>query len=359
VFAPFTTAAKEEMFSPWCADPALAADLFPDETRMEARADKGEKSHQGFFGKSALSPGIAWSNSTSALGLRSLAVENRVRSRCTGKERDAESGLDNFGARYNASSIGRFMTPDSGADETLSVPVPFAELRNPQSLNLYSYVRNNPLRYTDPDGQNVRVCVDNGNCFDLTDQQYQNLYNQQNGQQGINLPGGTFPNGSITCGGASCGSATYYEPGLIDESPGIIAGIVGGKVAGAIFEGIGSALGKLFGSGTGETVGEVAGQSGAKVLLSGGTKQAAKDVVEGLADGAQKASAKRAIAAATRSESVSISESADGTLSITRTRPGFDGSQTFTKTIDSAGNSETVQTAHDAAGNLVHYDPKN
>jgi RHS repeat-associated protein len=26
----------------------------------------------------------------------------------TGKERDTESGLDNFGARYNASTMGRF-----------------------------------------------------------------------------------------------------------------------------------------------------------------------------------------------------------------------------------------------------------
>jgi RHS repeat-associated protein len=30
----------------------------------------------------------------------------------TGKERDTESGLDNFGFRYNASTMGRFMTPD-------------------------------------------------------------------------------------------------------------------------------------------------------------------------------------------------------------------------------------------------------
>jgi len=30
----------------------------------------------------------------------------------TGKERDSESGLDNFVARYNASTMGRFMTPD-------------------------------------------------------------------------------------------------------------------------------------------------------------------------------------------------------------------------------------------------------
>ncbi|HKW57978.1 MAG TPA: RHS repeat-associated core domain-containing protein, partial [Candidatus Acidoferrum sp.] len=30
----------------------------------------------------------------------------------TGKERDSESGLDNFGARFDSSSLGRFMTPD-------------------------------------------------------------------------------------------------------------------------------------------------------------------------------------------------------------------------------------------------------
>ena len=33
-------------------------------------------------------------------------------SRYTGKERDTESGLDYFGARYYGSSMGRFMSPD-------------------------------------------------------------------------------------------------------------------------------------------------------------------------------------------------------------------------------------------------------
>jgi len=33
----------------------------------------------------------------------------------TGKERDSESGLDEFGARYYGSSLGRFMTPDWAA----------------------------------------------------------------------------------------------------------------------------------------------------------------------------------------------------------------------------------------------------
>jgi RHS repeat-associated protein len=37
----------------------------------------------------------------------------------TGKERDSESGLDNFGARYDSSQYGRFMTPDSDGWPTL------------------------------------------------------------------------------------------------------------------------------------------------------------------------------------------------------------------------------------------------
>src|SRR5262249_564729 len=53
----------------------------------------------------------------------------------TGKERDSESGLDNFGARYDSSQYGRFMTPD---------PIFFqaSMLTDPQRFNLYAYVRN-------------------------------------------------------------------------------------------------------------------------------------------------------------------------------------------------------------------------
>ena len=67
----------------------------------------------------------------------------------TGKEHDAETDLENFGARYDASSMGRFMTPDWSAQEE---PVPYAKLDDPQSLNLYTYVGNNPLVRDDPDG---------------------------------------------------------------------------------------------------------------------------------------------------------------------------------------------------------------
>lgn len=66
----------------------------------------------------------------------------------TGKERDA-SGNDYFGARYYASAIGRFLSPDWSAKVE---PIPYAKLGNPQTLNLYSYVENNPLSGADPDG---------------------------------------------------------------------------------------------------------------------------------------------------------------------------------------------------------------
>jgi len=74
----------------------------------------------------------------------------RVRNyKFTGKERDAETGLDNFGARFDASNLGRFMTPDWAEKPTA---VPYAHFGNPQSLNLYSYVENNPTTVGDPDG---------------------------------------------------------------------------------------------------------------------------------------------------------------------------------------------------------------
>lgn len=70
----------------------------------------------------------------------------------TGKERDTESGNDYFGARYYSSNMGRFLSPDWSAK---IMPVPYVKLDNPQSLNLYSYVWNNPLSRNDPDGHVV------------------------------------------------------------------------------------------------------------------------------------------------------------------------------------------------------------
>jgi len=76
----------------------------------------------------------------------------------TSKERDSETGLDFFGARYFSSAQGRFTSTD---------PLPwlrwqrgnsgdrnrfYAFISNPQNLNLYAYVGGNPLSRTDPTG---------------------------------------------------------------------------------------------------------------------------------------------------------------------------------------------------------------
>ena len=82
----------------------------------------------------------------------------------TGKERDSESGLDDFGARFYSSSIGRFMQVDEFTGGPIDVldpspssagPLPYADIFNPQSLNKYAYTYNNPLRYIDPNGHDA------------------------------------------------------------------------------------------------------------------------------------------------------------------------------------------------------------
>jgi len=67
----------------------------------------------------------------------------------TGKERDTETNLDDFEARYYSSQFGRFHSADWSA---IPAPVPYADLGNPQTLNLYAYVKNNPMNLTDPTG---------------------------------------------------------------------------------------------------------------------------------------------------------------------------------------------------------------
>ena len=67
----------------------------------------------------------------------------------TGKERDTESGNDNYGARYYVSSMGGFLSPDWTEDPSA---IPYGDTSNPQSFNLYSYAGNNPVANSDDDG---------------------------------------------------------------------------------------------------------------------------------------------------------------------------------------------------------------
>jgi RHS repeat-associated protein len=93
------------------------------------------------FGEEAWA-GTQWGGRASAMGYQPTA--DGFNPKFTGQQRDPESLLDYYRARYYAPYQGRFVSPDpgnAGADTT-----------NPQTWNGYSYVGNNPLSYTDPSG---------------------------------------------------------------------------------------------------------------------------------------------------------------------------------------------------------------
>jgi len=125
----------------------------------------------------------------------------------TGKERDQESGNDYFGARYYASTTGRFLSPDPSG-------LVFASLANPQSLNLYGYAQNNPLSYVDPTGLDCAYLNDAGTGLEKggLDQNSNATECGQNGGYWVN--GGLTNlqidnnNNSITLTGTTNGSDT-------------------------------------------------------------------------------------------------------------------------------------------------------
>jgi len=83
--------------------------------------------------------------------------------RFTGKERDGETGLDYFGARYMSSAHGRFTSADpyvfqfaaashsNNSDEQNQLRDRY--ISNPQVWNKYAYGLNNPLKFVDPNGR--------------------------------------------------------------------------------------------------------------------------------------------------------------------------------------------------------------
>jgi RHS repeat-associated protein len=79
-------------------------------------------------------------------------LSDNVRQKFTSKERDNETGLDFFEARYYASTQGRFTSPDEFWKDS--------QVGDPQSWNKYAYVRNNPLRYIDPEGEKATVTIE-------------------------------------------------------------------------------------------------------------------------------------------------------------------------------------------------------
>ncbi|MGH9853263.1 MAG: RHS repeat-associated core domain-containing protein, partial [Blastocatellia bacterium] len=82
---------------------------------------------------------------TTGMGYSTGGTNDGIRKKFTSKERDDETGLDYFGARHYSSIQGRFTSAD--------LPVVDLVPANPQSMNRYAYVRNNPCSNIDPNGR--------------------------------------------------------------------------------------------------------------------------------------------------------------------------------------------------------------
>jgi RHS repeat-associated protein len=124
------------------------------------------------------------------------SAPNPAAQRFTGEERDRESGMDYFGARYYMQRPGRFTTVDPGHVG--------GNIFDPQSWNAYAYARNNPLRFVYPTGTDYRVNVFGGDSFWVqTDRDLQGLE-----QGGFSFRGGNIFNSA----GTWVGTYDYFDP---------------------------------------------------------------------------------------------------------------------------------------------------
>jgi RHS repeat-associated protein len=117
--------------------------------------------------------GLPYGDGLATIPVSTADVADATEHHFTGKERDTESGNDNLGARYYASSMGRFLSPDPSS---LLAQNP----ADPQSWNLYAYARNNPLMYLDPNGLDCVYANDAGNGVESID------HNSNSGECGQN-----------------------------------------------------------------------------------------------------------------------------------------------------------------------------
>ena len=105
-------------------------------------------SSRRFWTGSALLGVLVWF--APALSAQETSPSNGDWFKFTGKELDDETGLYNFGARYYSPALSRFMSRDPKVIST-------QRMLDPQQWNMYSYSRNNPTSYFDPDGKEVRA----------------------------------------------------------------------------------------------------------------------------------------------------------------------------------------------------------
>jgi RHS repeat-associated protein len=164
-----------------------------------------------------------------------------------GKERDPETNNDDFGARSYASAYGRFLSADWSSTPS---PVPYANLTNPQTLNLYAMVSDNPESFADLDGHEnytqsnaaPGACTDSGTTACAAQQQAaaqsaaaaQNQSSQDQNQQ--------------------ASAAPMAVPLLARILAGAEEGAEAGGAGGSVEPGGGTAVGALLGAAIGVAV---------------------------------------------------------------------------------------------------------
>ena len=277
-----------------------------------------------------------------------------LRQQFTSKERDIEIGLDYFEARYYSSTQGRFTSVDpenAGADES-----------DPQSWNGYAYARNNPVLYTDPDGQKFKICYKDGDCHEVSDEQWKQIradaeklgsvfkdnkiYNEVDGKlvETASYRRTSFDDLSDFANAVIFGNR--QTAGLVDRAP------AAGKAA-VITYGVGAAIGVTAG-----VAAYVAPALATEAVVGLTSKAAARSAIERMAvSPAAKAAAKRAVSRATASSKIDVIRES-GSLIVRIERAGRNGYQVIESVIKSDGTKTVVQKAFDAAGKSVHYHPK-
>ncbi len=193
----------------------LAVMLLTGITPLAAHTHTNENSRLGLDTfKISLHQEIEQTNPLNALGIDADVRQTCIRSRSTAKERDAETGLDWFKTRYFSAAQGRFTSPDK----------PFSDQfpEDPQSWNLYTYVRNNPLKMVDEDGESATLV----------------------GGIGGALIGGAVAawRGESVWKGAVSGAVAGALAGAVIDTGGVALGVYGAAAAGGALGGVGGGI---------------------------------------------------------------------------------------------------------------------
>lgn len=124
--------------------------------------------------------------------------------RFIGKEKDVETGLSYFGARYLLAEHGSFGAPDPvRVVDPANGKINSTILADPQRLNLFSYSLNNPYRYVDPDGNWAEAVFIEGPSIAAGVHSFVN-----------NIKEGNYGDAAIDAAGVVADTAAAITPGI-------------------------------------------------------------------------------------------------------------------------------------------------